>query len=215
MSSLRADITTRCRSSLAYCPQVREAKQLRHNALHDFSVRSVCTVVAIIVLRIQSALDKFLLTPMEHLTIDFRLIPEVVSIVGSVYSIEYHRRSIEHIAYSTRRIHSLITVRHITLVFLVDGMATCPRVTKGHCKIVEWIYGKNSMPCDLQRIEGIGILCKFPIVVRQFAVANIGEQFIYHTAHLLSLVGVNVGADVIKSTNNVFVNILIGHAPNV
>ena len=130
VSSFRDYISVCCISSLAYCPQIREPKQVRDNVLHNFSVRSICTIVVVIILRIQSALDKFFLSPMEHLTIDFRLIPEIVSIVGRIYSIEYHRRLIEHIAYSTRGIHSLIAVRHTSLILFVDGMATCPRISE-------------------------------------------------------------------------------------
>lgn len=152
---------------------------------------------------------EFVFCPMEHLTVNLRLMPEIFPSVGCVHSIEYHGRLIQHVAYSARGIHPLITVRHISLIGLVDGMAACPRITKRHGEIIKRVHRKNGMPYNLKRIDCISILCKFPIVVGQLIVANVCEQLVHNAAHLLSVVSVNVRRHFIKLTCGRLVNVLV------
>ena len=191
MSAFRRNIFTCFASSLAYSPEVREIKNFRHDFLNNCSESGVAGAASIIVLRIKSALNQFIFSPVIHLTVNLRFIPEIVSIIRGIHSVKHHRRRIEHITHSTRRIHSLITIRHASFVLLINCMTACPAIAEAHCEIIKRIYRKNSMPCNLERIERVSILCKFPIVLRMLANTNVSKKLIDNTTRLLSVMCMN------------------------
>jgi hypothetical protein len=173
-------------SSLFQLPEIIEPKNRGDDFLNDVAIRLIGLAIIIVCLRIKSALNKLILTPVEHLTIDFVLIPVLVSFIGLIDGVKNHRGRIEHIGHCAGTICSRITVGHITDIFFVDGMTGCPTVAETHGQIVKRIKAQYGMSLDTDRAKRVCVLCKLSVVSIGFVIAEIDADLVDDLAHSLT-----------------------------
>ena len=93
------DIRTNFFGSLFGCPVIRDTKTISNYFLHDFTNVFIDVVaITVIALWIYSALNELVLTIVEHISVDFILEEEFVSVITCRYGIEYHSYLVEHVA---------------------------------------------------------------------------------------------------------------------
>jgi hypothetical protein len=91
MSALGDNESTSRRRASLQSPQVGKLKNDRHNPLNDVSIRGVNVITfTVVALGIESALYELVFSVMEHLPIDFRFIPILISLVMGIYRVENH-----------------------------------------------------------------------------------------------------------------------------
>jgi hypothetical protein len=131
----------------------------------------------------------------EHLTVDLRLSPVFISVIGCIYCVQNHGNLVKHIADSSARVTAAVVIRHISLVFLVDCVTRCPRITEAHSQVVKGIKAQDSMPFDNHRAQGIGILCKFPIVSIYLVKTKVHTDLVDNTTCLLTSMSTDIRHD--------------------
>jgi hypothetical protein len=141
---------------------------------------------------------------MEHLAVDFGLIPVFISLVVGGDRIKDHAGRVKHVGHRASAILATICVGHIADVMRIDGVATCPRVTEAHSQVVKRVNTQDCVSLDGHRTQRIRILCKFLIVILGTVEAEVCADLIDNLSCLLARTDRNFGDNLSQIVCGVF-----------